>query len=335
MRFAYPEFFILLLVVPLIIAGYLYERYRKKGSIRFSDISILKQIPQTKSLTFRHIIIILRLIVITLLIICIARPQSGKKIEEILTEGVDIILALDISGSMRAEDFKPKNRLIAAKEVIRDFVKNRKNDRIGLVVFAAHSFTQCPLTLDYGVLLNFLDNVKIGMIEDGTAIGTAIVNCVNRLRNSRAKSKVVILLTDGVNNYGKIDPITAARVAEAMNVRIYTIGVGKIGGAPIPIEHPILGRIYARNPDGSLVLTHVDEDTLKQIAKITHSKYFRATNKKQLAQIYQEIGKLEKTKIKVKQYMKYKELFNYFLIPAIILLFVEIILANTKFRKLP
>jgi Ca-activated chloride channel family protein len=236
---------------------------------------------------------------------------------------------------MRAEDFKPQNRIDAAKQVIKKFIKGRKNDRLGLVVFASQSFTQCPLTLDYGALLNFLDQVHIGMIEDGTAIGMGLVNCVNRLKDSKAKSKVVILLTDGVNNRGKIDPITAARIAEAMDIKVYTIGVGKEGGAPIPIDHPIFGKIYARNPDGSLIMTQIDEETLKTIANITGGRYFRATNERKLAQIYEDIGKMEKTKIKVKEYMKYKELFGYFLFPATLLLLAEVVLSNTRFRKIP
>jgi Ca-activated chloride channel family protein len=335
MRFADPLFFILIIIVPLLVFSYLYEKKKKKASIRFSDLSVIKNLPSSRLQGFRWILFALRIATVLILIICIARPQSGKKCEEILTEGIDIILALDISGSMRAEDFKPKNRLMSAKQVVEEFVKGRKNDRLGLIVFAAHSFTQCPLTLDYGVLLNFLKQVKIGMIEDGTAIGMALVNCVNRLKNSKAKSKVIILLTDGVNNTGKIDPITAAKIARAMDVKVYTIGMGKIGGAPIPIEHPIFGKIYARNPDGSLVLTKVDEHTLKEIARITKGKYFRATDEKKLRKICAEIDKMEKTKIKVKEYMKYKELFAFPLFIGIILLLTEITLANTRFRKLP
>jgi len=335
MRFANPECFFLLFVIPLLILSYMYEKKAKKGSLRFSDVSIIKEITPSNSLKYRRSLVILRILCIILIIICLARPQSGTKVEDVSTEGVDIILALDISGSMAAEDFKPQNRIKAAKQVIRKFVKGRKNDRLGLIVFASESFTQCPLTLDYGALLNFLDQVYIGMIEDGTAIGTALVNCVNRLKSSKAKSKIIILLTDGVNNTGKIDPITAARIAQAMGIRVYTIGVGKEGGAPIPIDHPIFGKIYARNPDGSLILTEIDEDTLKTIANITDGKFFRATNEHKLAKIYEDIDKMEKTKIKVKGYMKYKELFGYFLFPAILLLLAEVVLANTRFRKIP
>ena len=218
---------------------------------------------------------------------------------------------------MRAEDFKPRNRLQAAKQVIRDFIKNRKNDRLGLVVFASQSYTQCPLTLDYGVLLEFLNQVKIGMIEDGTAIGMAIANCVNRLRESAAKSKVIILLTDGENNAGEIDPITAAKAAAAMKVKIYTIGAGRRGGAPIPFYHPLFGKMYYKNPDGSLYLTKIDEETLKQIAQLTGGKYYRATNTEKLREIYEEIGQLEKTKIKTKEYMSYDEKFSIFVFLAL------------------
>ncbi|MEW6621175.1 MAG: VWA domain-containing protein [bacterium] len=333
MKFANPEFFYLLFIIPLLILNYI--KRRKGANIKFSDLQVLKEIPTSKSLKYKHCAFILRLLYLILIIISVARPQLCRTEGEILTEGVDIILALDISGSMQAEDFKPQNRIKSAKQVIREFVKGRKNDRLGLVVFASQSFTQCPLTLDYGTLLSLLNQVNIGMIEDGTAIGMALVNCVNRLKDSQAKSKIVILLTDGVNNCGKIDPITSARIAQAMNVRIYTIGVGKKGGAPIPVNHPIFGKIYARNPDGSLLLTKVDEDTLKTIANITDGKFFRATNEHKLSQIYEDIGKMEKTKIKVKEYMKYKEIFGYFLLPAILLLLAEIILANTRFRRIP
>jgi Ca-activated chloride channel family protein len=258
-----------------------------------------------------------------------ARPQSGEKGEEILTEGVDIILAIDVSSSMKAEDFKPKNRLHVAKQVVADFIRGRKNDRLGMVVFAAKSFTQCPLTLDYGILLSFLDQIDIGMIEDGTAIGMALATCVNRLRDSDAKSKVVILLTDGINNRGEIDPITAAKTAKAMGVKIYTIGAGKRGSALYPVDDPIFGRRYVRMP------VEIDEETLQEIARLTGGRYYRATDGEALANIYREIGEMEKTEIKTKEYIRYTELFWYFLLPAMVLLGAEIVLANTRFRKIP
>ncbi len=276
-----------------------------------------------------HLPFALRFFSVALLLIALARPQSFTSGENISTEGIDIVMMLDISGSMLAEDFKPKNRLEAAKVVAADFVKGRVNDRIGLVVFAAQSFTQCPLTLDYGIVLRFLKEIKIGMIEDGTAIGMAIGNCVNRLKDSKAKSKVVILLTDGRNNRGELDPITAAKVAKTFNVRIYTIGAGKRGEALYPVDDPLFGKRYVRVP------VQIDEDLLKKVADITGGKYFRATDRTSLEKIYAEIGEMEKTKIEVTEYTRYSELFLPYALAALLLLLLEIILANTKFRKIP
>ena len=329
MRFANTYFLILLLVIPFIVYRYFYVKRVKVGSIRFSDLSALKRLRRSFSLRLRHSLILLRILVIGLLVLAMARPQAGEKGEEILTEGVDIILAIDVSSSMKAEDFKPKNRLHVAKQVVADFIRGRKNDRLGMVVFAAKSFTQCPLTLDYGILLNFLDHVEIGIIEDGTAIGMAIATCVNRLRDSEAKSKVVILLTDGINNRGEIDPITAAKTAEAMDVKIYTVGAGKRGSALYPVDDPIFGRRYVRMP------VEIDEETLQEIARITGAKYYRATDAQTLSDIYNEIGEMEKTEIKTKEYIRYTELFWFFLLPALVLLGGEIVLANTRFRKIP
>jgi Ca-activated chloride channel family protein len=329
MRFANTYFLILLLVIPLIVYRYFYVKRVKAGSIRFSDLGTVKRLRRSFSLKLRHSLILLRVLVIALLVLAMARPQAGEKGEEILTEGVDIILAIDVSSSMKAEDFKPMNRLHVAKQVVADFIRGRKNDRLGMVVFAAKSFTQCPLTLDYGILLDFLDRVEIGIIEDGTAIGMAIANCVNRLRDSEAKSKVVILLTDGINNRGEIDPITAAKTAKAMGVKIYTIGAGKRGSALYPVDDPIFGRRYVRMP------VEIDEETLREIARITGAQYFRATDGEALAKIYREIGDMEKTEIKTKEYIRYTELFWHFLLPAMILLGGEIVLANTRFRKIP
>lgn len=329
MRFANTYFLILLLIIPVMVYRYLYGKRARVGSIRFSDLGTVKRIRRSRSLRLRHSLIVLRALVIALLVLAMARPQSGERGEEILTEGVDIILAIDVSSSMKAEDFKPKNRLHVAKRVVAEFIRGRKNDRLGMVVFAAKSFTQCPLTLDYGILLNFLDQVEIGIIEDGTAIGMAIATCVNRLRDSEAKSKVVILLTDGINNRGEIDPITAAKTAQATGVKIYTIGAGKRGSALYPVDDPIFGRRYVRMD------VEIDEASLREIARITGGKYFRATDGEALARIYREIAEMEKTEIKTKEYIRYTELFWYFLIPAMVLLGGETVLANTRFRKIP
>ncbi len=276
-----------------------------------------------------------RLLVLVLLTLGFARPQFVEKEQEIRTEGIDIMLALDISGSMQAEDFKPRNRLHVAKNVVAEFLDLIRNDRVGLVVFAGQAFTQCPLTLDYEVLRTLLARVEIGMIEDGTAIGTALANSVNRLKDSAAKSKVVILLTDGENNAGKIDPETAAKIAEALGVRVYTIGVGKKGGAPIPVQHPVYGKILARNPDGTLVLTKIDEETLTRIADITGGQYFRATDAEALAKIYAQILDLERTKFQVKEFERAHEFYRWAVFPAVLLLLLELVLAWTRLRVLP
>lgn len=328
-RFANPEFLALFAIIPILIFWYIKRNKQASATLRYSNLGIIKTVKKSPVKRYRHILFVLRLLVISLLIVGFARPQSGRHEEKVTTEGIDIILAMDISSSMLAEDFKPKNRIEAAKTVAAEFIKGRQNDRIGLVVFAGQSFTQCPLTLDYGILLRFLQEVHIGMIEDGTAIGMAIGNCVNRLRDSKAKSKVVILLTDGRNNRGELDPLTAAKVAKTFEVRIYTIGAGTKGTALYPVDDPIFGKRYVRMP------VEIDENLLTQIASITGGKYFRATDRKSLENIYADIGKLEKTKIEIKEYTRYKELFTKYLLLALSLLLVEIVLANTKFRKIP
>lgn len=267
-----------------------------------------------------------------LFVMALARPQSGTKATEVLTEGIDIILCLDTSGSMQALDFKwgneRQNRLQAVKKVVSDFIKGRKNDRIGMVVFGEEAFTQCPLTLDYGVLLSFLDRVEIGMAGDSTAIGSALGTCVKRLKSLKSKSKVVILLTDGRNNAGRVSPETAAEIAKTFNIKTYTIGVGTEGEVPFLVD-TIFGKKYVYQR------VDLDENTLEEIANITEGKYFKATNTKALEEIYNQIDKLEKTKVEVKEYMEYEELFSWFLLPGLACILLEIVLANTRFRKIP
>ncbi|MFQ5674976.1 MAG: VWA domain-containing protein [bacterium] len=328
--FANPEFLSLFIIIPFLIFWYFNKNKRRSGTLRYSNLGVVKTVDSiSNKRRSRHLPFVLRLTALATLIVCFARPQSSHTEEEILTEGVDIVLALDISSSMLAEDFKPNNRLEAAKLVARDFIQGRKNDRIGMVVFSGKSFTQCPLTLDYGILLNFISEVESGMIEDGTAIGMAIANAANRLRDSKAKSKIVILLTDGENNRGELDPITAAKIAEAFGIRIYTVGVGKRGTALYPVDDPIFGKRYVQMP------VKIDEKTLKEIARITHGSYYRATDKESLDRIFEEIDQLEKTKIEVKQFARFKELFSNFLFMALGLIVAEVALANTKFRKIP
>jgi Ca-activated chloride channel family protein len=329
-HFADPYYLLALTLIPALIWNQLRKRKNSGGKIKYSDIRLLKGINGGIKPKLRHSLFALRLLAFAFLIIALARPQSSSKEKEVSMEGVDIVLAMDISESMLAEDFKPNNRLTAAKIVAKEFIEGRSNDRLGLIVFAGLSFTQCPLTLDYGVLLTLLDQVKIADKDwGGTAIGMGIINAVNRLKNSKAKSKVIILLTDGENNRGQIDPVTAAKIAKTFNIRIYTIGVGSKGTAMFPVMDPVFGKRYVPQP------VKIDEETLTEIAKITEAQYFRATDENKLREIYDEIGELEKTKIEVKEYTNYEELFVWFLSIGLLLLLLELILNNTYFKKLP
>ncbi|HAM38946.1 MAG TPA: aerotolerance regulator BatA [Elusimicrobia bacterium] len=329
MRFADPIYLLFLLIIPLLVFYY-FKRF-KKPTIKYPELESIKlSFNQQKTKIKEWLPVILRLVVLSFIIFALARPQSGQKGEEILTKGVDIILCLDTSTSMRAEDFKPNNRFYVAKKSAEEFVKGRKHDRIGVVVFSALAFTQCPLTLDYGALIDFLDKTEIGMTQtDGTAIGSAIVTSLNRLRESNAKSKIIILLTDGRNNTGEIDPITAAKTASAIDVKIYTIGAGVPGGALYPVDDPIFGRRYVKIQDD------LDEATLSEIAHITEGAYFRATSPEGLKNIFKQIDKMEKTEIKSKEFTEYTELYLYFLFPALLLFLAELFLKNTVLRRIP
>lgn len=318
----------LAIIIGLLIYGFKFRRARA-ATIKYSDLKIVRRSAKSGRARFRFVLPLLRVLALAFLFIALARPQAGTENREVSSEGIDIMLALDVSGSMKAEDFKPQNRLYVAKEEIKKFVEKRISDRIGLVVFSKSSFTQCPLTLDYGVLLNFLDQVKFGMIEDGTAIGMALANSVNRLRESPAKSKVIILLTDGINNAGEIDPLTAAGVAKTMDVKIYAIGVGKPGNAMYPVDDPIFGKRYVYLPN------EIDEETLRKIAEKTGGKYFRARSEKELEEIYTEIDQMEKTEVKVSEYVQYRELFIVFVYFGLAFLVLEMLLSQTVFRKIP
>ena len=271
----------------------------------------------------------LRLFAFALVVTAFARPQAVEAEREYETKGIDIVLALDISGSMLAEDFKPINRMAVAKEEAKKFVKTRENDRIGLIVFARKGYTQCPLTLDYQILNQLIDDIEIGLIKDGTAIGLGIATAVNRLRDSTAKSKVIVLLTDGENNAGNIDPITAAELAKSFGIKIYTVLIGKGGLVPFPIEDPIFGKRYVQAE------VKIDETTLKRIADITDGRHFAATDPEALARAYKQISQLETSEVKVKEYSSFRELYHLFLIPGILILLCEIMLTNTIFLKLP
>jgi Ca-activated chloride channel family protein len=276
----------------------------------------------------RHVLFILRLFVVALIILVLARPQSSNRWEQVSTEGIDIVMCMDVSGSMRAMDFKP-NRLEASKNVGIEFVNARQDDRFGLVVFAGESFTQCPMTTDRAVVVNFLKDIDFGVIEDGTAIGMGLATAVNRIKDSKAISKVIILLTDGVNNRGDVGPVTAAEIAASFGIRVYTIGVGSQGNAPIPVQD-VFGRTVTRN-----MPVEIDEEVLKQIADKTDGAYFRATDNNKLREIYQEIDQLEKTRLDVKHFSKKKEEYFPFLLAAVILLLTEILLRYTVFRIIP
>lgn len=326
-RFANPALLFLLLLVPLYVTVELRYWRRRRVAIRFPDISAVRATAGLRGRWKRYVRLAIRAAVLALLVLALARPQAGSGTESVLSEGIDIVLAVDVSGSMAAEDFKPKNRLAVAKEVVADFIRGRTTDRIGMVVFAADSFTQCPLTLDYNVLLGLLDSVEIGMIDERqTAIGMAIATASNRLRESDTESKVVILLTDGRSNAGEIDPLTAAQAAAALGIKVYTIGAGKPEGGRMPIDDPRFGRRYVH------VENDIDEDVLNEIATLTGARYFRATSEGMLAEIYQRIGELEKTKIEVKHFTTYDELAPRFMMLGLILLLLELLAGATILR---
>lgn len=323
-EFANPGFFWLLVIVPIMIGWYVWRSKRLQGALKMSSMQGFLKIKSNKARYFRHYGIVMRSLAMIALVIALARPQSALSWEDSTTEGIDIVIATDISGSMLAEDLKP-NRLEAGKNIAVDFIKDRPNDRIGLVVFSGESFTQCPLTIDHDVLVNLFQDISNGMIDDGTAIGMGLATAVNRLKESEAKSKVIILLTDGSNTTGSIPPITAAEIAKQMNVRVYTVGVGTRGSAPYPVKTPF-GVQYQNVP------VTIDEGVLTNIAKITGGKYFRATNNEKLKAIYQQIDQLEKAKIAVTQYHKKTERFLPFAVLALLFLLVEFALRNTLFR---
>lgn len=329
-RMANPEWLVLLAVLPLMVYRYVRQQRQKRGSIRFSDLSAVRRIVPSLALRLRHSLFVLRCLAIFCLVVGLARPQSGREGREILSQGIDIVLAIDASSSMETKDLGDASRLDISKQVVADFVAGRVNDRLGLVVFAGEAYTQCPLTLDYDVFLTFLKDVRIADEDwDGTAIGTAIATAVNRLRDSEATSKVVILLTDGLNNRGEIDPMTAAKAAEAVGIRIYTIGAGSDGEVLRQVDGGLFGPRHVR------VKVEIDEETLTKVAESTGGRYFRATSVEKLEAIYEEIGEMEKTEIRTREYVNYRELFPAFLWPGFLLLGLEVLLANTRFRRIP
>ena len=323
-RFEDPQILILILAVPALLYVYISRRRHRSGAIRYSDVESLRQADVRHTGRNRHVLFALRVFALVALVVAFARPQTGITSETVSAEGIDIILAMDVSSSMLAEDLEP-NRLEAVKAVAVEFVEGRRDDRIGLVVFAAEAFTQVPLTLDYSVVTDLLGQMEVGMIEDGTAVGMGLATAVKRLQASDAESQVVILLTDGRNNTGEIGPVTAGQMAQALGVRVYTIGAGGQGLARIPVG----GRRYAN------VEVDIDEASLQEVAETTGGRYFRATGRQGLSQVYEEIDALETTEIEVENFTSYGELFHYPLAAGLLLLLLEVGLGQSVLRTLP
>jgi Ca-activated chloride channel homolog len=330
-RLASPWWLLLLGLLPLVLRWS--RRRERQATLRYPTLAILRAVAPGGAGQRRAILTVLRAGTLVLITLALARPQLGKALTRVHREGVDVVLALDLSGSMLAEDFTLGNqrasRVDVVKSVVKEFVAARPEDRIGLVLFAARPYTQCPLTLDHGWLLQNLDRAKVGMIEDGTAIGSAIATAVNRLRASKAKTKFVVLLTDGQNNAGQITPQTAAEAAAALGIKVYAIGAGTRGVAPYPARDLFGNKVYRP------MQVDIDEDTLKKIAATTHARYFRATDTKSLRQIYHEIDRSEKTPFEAPQFLDYTELYPWLAWPAMGLLLLEIGLSETVLRKLP
>ena len=327
MTLANPYYLYLLLLLIPAVAWYVMRRKNRFATLQVSNSFAFEGLKRSWKNRLEHVPFVLRMMAFVLIILVLCRPQSSNSFQNVTTEGIDIVIALDISSSMLAEDLRP-NRLEAAKKVASNFISGRPNDNIGLVLFAAESFTQCPLTTDHTVLLNLFGSIKSGLIEDGTAIGLGLANAVSRIKDSQAKSKVIILLTDGSNNRGDIDPITAAEIAKTFGIRVYTIGVGRKGKAPYPFQTAY--GIQYQNID-----VDIDEPPLRQIAQTTGGEFYRATSTNSLSSIYQKIDQLEKTKMNVHEYSKKHEEYRIFAIGSLLVLLLEILLRNTILRRLP
>lgn len=327
LTFKNPEFFYLLLVILPMTAWYIFRQKRNTASIRISSTAPVNKAPKTIRHYLRHLLFLLQMLAIAAFTVVLARPQSSTDFENVTTEGIDIVISLDISTSMLAKDFSP-DRLEAAKNVAMEFISGRQYDRIGLVVFAGEAFTQVPLTTDRAVLLNLFKDIQTGMIEDGTAIGNGLATAVARLKDSDAISRVVILLTDGENNSGEIAPLTAAEIARTFGIRVYTIGVGTVGTAPYPVQTPYGTQLRD-------IEVKIDEEMLQEIASITDGRYFRATSNTKLEEIYQEIDQLEKSKIEVREFSRRSEEFLPYALAGILLLVLSLLLRTTVFRSIP
>lgn len=325
--FAQPGYFWLLLIVPIMIVWEWKVNRSRKAQLRFSDLSPFAKKKKTFKEYLVSVPLVLRITATALLVAVLARPQSSSRGQNVTSEGISIVLAMDVSSSMLAEDLKP-NRIEAAKKVALDFIDSRQNDLIGLVVFSGESFSQCPITSDHAVLKNLMKDVKSGLLEDGTAIGEGLATAISRLKDSKAKSKVIILLTDGVSNAGSIAPLTAGEIAKTFGIRVYTIGVGTKGMAPYPFKTPF--GIQYQNME-----VQIDEEVMQQISNATDAKYFRATNNSKLREIYAEIDKLEKTKIEVTEFRRHTEEYFPWLAAAGLCLLLEIMLRYAFLRTLP
>ncbi len=327
MEFTQPQWLYVLPAALTPVAWYVMRQRRSTG-LRFSNMVSARSVPRALRTYLGAVPSVLHTAALVLIILALARPQVRHVTQERFAEGVDIILVLDTSTSMRAQDFQP-NRFEAARDVAAEFIQARISDRIGIIVFAAKAYTQTPLTLDYPFLLRMLEEVEVGAIEDGTAIGTALATAVSRLKDTEAESKVIILLTDGQNNRGEVDPVTASDVAAALGVRVYSIGVGTHGEAPFVIDHPFAG------PQRQMVPVEIDEDMLRSVSDNTGGQYFRATNKDGLREIYEQIGELEKTKVETRIYLDYEDRYGRLLWPAFALIVLEVLLYTTLLRRFP
>lgn len=329
--FAHPWLLLLLLLVPLL--AWLKGRRGSQAAFLYSSVALVKGITGITRSSTGAILLRLRWLALSLFIVALARPQLGEGETHITASGVDIVVALDLSGSMAAEDFELRgnqvNRLIIAKDVLEKFIARRVNDRIGLVAFAGRAYIAAPLTLDHDFLLQNLERLDLGTLEDGTAIGSAISAGLNRLREVQSKSKILILMTDGQNNAGKVPPLTAAEAAQSLGVKIYAIGVGTRGTAPMPRTDPFGRKVYVQ------MQVDIDDESLTRVATRTGGKYYRADSTDTLRSVYAEIDRLEKTEVEVKKFQRYRELFPWLVLPGLVLLLLEIILANTVWRKLP